>query len=216
MDQKIAQLYDEGKVEQAIHLLIKKIDQHPQQVANYLQLSTYLIEQGSLDQAQKLLEQAQHLVKEPQELNYNLAVCYYMQGDFDKALALLDQIPNDDLTLYQKALTYLKLGQGQKALAYALTIKKIDERIQELLGDIWLSLGENQQAQQMYLSIPDNKKNAKVYFLLGVTTLEKDRDQAQKYFAQAKQMDAKYYQQAMNQYASIMKMLNDKEKKNYE
>lgn len=216
MDQKIAQLYDEGKVEQAIHLLIKKIDQHPQQVANYLQLSTYLIEQGSLDQAQKLLEQAQHLVKEPQELNYNLAVCYYMQGDFDKALALLDQIPNDDLTLYQKALTYLKLGQGQKALAYALTIKKIDERIQELLGDIWLSLGENQQAQQMYLAIPDNKKNAKVYFLLGVTTLEKDRYQAQKYFAQAKQMDAKYYQQAMNQYASIMKMLNDKEKKNYE
>lgn len=216
MDQKIAQLYDEGKVEQAIHLLIKKIDQHPQQVANYLQLSTYLIEQGSLDQAQKLLEQAQHLVKEPQELNYNLAVCYYMQGDFDKALALLDQIPNDDLTLYQKALTYLKLGQGQKALAYALTIKKIDERIQELLGDIWLSLGENQQAQQMYLAIPDIKKNAKVYFLLGVTTLEKDRDQAQKYFAQAKQMDAKYYQQAMNQYASIMKMLNDKEKKNYE
>lgn len=216
MDQKIAQLYDEGKVEQAIHLLIKKIDQHPQQVANYLQLSTYLIEQGSLDQAQKLLEQAQHLVKEPQELNYNLAVCYYMQGDFDKALALLDQIPNDDLTLYQKALTYLKLGQGQKALAYALTIKKIDERIQELLGDIWLSLGENQQAQQMYLAIPDNKKNAKVYFLLGVTTLEKDRDQAQKYFAQAKQMDAKYYQQAMNQYASIMKMLNEKEKKNYE
>ena len=216
MDQKIAQLYDEGKVEQAIHLLIKKIDQHPQQVANYLQLSTYLIEQGSLDQAQKLLEQAQHLVKEPQELNYHLAVCYYMQGDFDKALALLDQIPNDDLTLYQKALTYLKLGQGQKALAYALTIKKIDERIQELLGDIWLSLGENQQAQQMYLAIPDNKKNAKVYFLLGVTTLEKDRDQAQKYFAQAKQMDAKYYQQAMNQYASIMKMLNDKEKKNYE
>lgn len=216
MDQKIAQLYDEGKVEQAIHLLIKKIDEHPQQVANYLQLSTYLIEQGSLDQAQKLLEQAQHLVKEPQELNYNLAVCYYMQGDFDKALALLDQIPNDDLTLYQKALTYLKLGQGQKALAYALTIKKIDERIQELLGDIWLSLGENQQAQQMYLAIPDNKKNAKVYFLLGVTTLEKDRDQAQKYFAQAKQMDAKYYQQAMNQYASIMKMLNDKEKKNYE
>ncbi|OXC13452.1 MULTISPECIES: tetratricopeptide repeat protein [Lactobacillus] len=216
MDQKIAQLYDEGKVEQAIHLLIKKIDQHPQQVANYLQLSTYLIEQGSLDQAQKLLEQAQHLVKEPQELNYNLAVCYYMQGDFDKALALLDQIPNDDLTLYQKALTYLKLGQGQKALAYALTIKKVDERIQELLGDIWLSLGENQQAQQMYLAIPDNKKNAKVYFLLGVTTLEKDRDQAQKYFAQAKQMDAKYYQQAMNQYASIMKMLNDKEKKNYE
>lgn len=216
MDQKIAKIYDEGKVDQAIHLLIKKIDQHPRQVENYLQLSTYLIEQGSVDQAQKLLEQAQHLVKAPQELNYNLAVCYYMQGDFDRALSLLDQIPNDDLTLYQKSLTYLKLGQNQKALAYALTIKKIDERVQELLGDIWLSLGENQQAKQIYLAIPDDKKTAKVYFLLGVTTLEKDRSQAQKYFAKAKKMDAKYYQQAMNQYASIMKMINDKEKKNHD
>ena len=154
MDKKIAQLYDNGKVDQAIHLLVQKIDQKPQNIENYLQLSTYLIEQGSVDQAQQLLEQAQHLVKKPQKLNYNLAVSYYMQGDFDKALALLDQIPNDDLTLYQKALTYLKLGQSQKALAYALTIKKVDDKVQELLGDIWMSLGENAQAQQAYLMIP--------------------------------------------------------------
>lgn len=213
MDKKIAELYDDGKVNDAIHQLIKKIDQKPQNVENYLQLSTYLIEQGSADQAQKLLEQAQHLVKKPQELSYNLSVCYYMQGDFDKALALLDQIPNDDLTLYQKALTYLKLGRSQKALAYALTIKKVDERIQELLGDIWMSLGESRQARQMYLAIPEIKRTAKVYFLLGVSTLEADRVQAEQYFAKAKQMDEKYYKRAMNQYASIMKMLNDKEKK---
>ena len=77
MDKKIAQLYDNGKVDQAIHLLVQKIDQKPQNIENYLQLSTYLIEQGSVDQAQQLLEQAQHLVKKPQELNYNLAVSYY-------------------------------------------------------------------------------------------------------------------------------------------
>ena len=213
MNNKIEKLYNEGKVDQAIHLLIKKIDEKPQNIENYLQLSTYLIEQGSADQAQKLLEQAQHLVKKPRELSYNLAVCYYMQGDLDKALNLLDQIPNDDLTLYQKALTYLKLGQSQKALAYALTIKKIDERVQELLGDIWLSMGEAKQAEQMYLAIPEDKRTAKVYFLLGVTTLEKDRDHAEKYFDQAKQMDIKYYHHAMNQYVSIMKMLNNKEKK---
>lgn len=213
MDKKIAQLYDNGKVDQAIHLLVQKIDQKPQNIENYLQLSTYLIEQGSVDQAQQLLEQAQHLVKKPQELNYNLAVSYYMQGDFDKALALLDQIPNDDLTLYQKALTYLKLGQSQKALAYALTIKKVDDKVQELLGDIWMSLGENAQAQQVYLMIPKDRRTAKIYFLLGVSTMEKDRTQAEAYFAKAKAMDEKYYKRAMDQYASIMKMLNDKEKK---
>lgn len=213
MDKKIAQLYDNGKVDQAIHLLVQKIDQKPQNIENYLQLSTYLIEQGSVDQAQQLLEQAQHLVKKPQGLNYNLAVSYYMQGDFDKALALLDQIPNDDLTLYQKALTYLKLGQSQKALAYALTIKKVDDKVQELLGDIWMSLGENAQAQQAYLMIPKDRRTAKIYFLLGVSTMEKDRIQAEAYFAKAKAMDEKYYKRAMDQYASIMKMLNDKEKK---
>lgn len=213
MDKKIAQLYDNGKVDQAIHLLVQKIDQKPQNIENYLQLSTYLIEQGSVDQAQQLLEQAQHLVKKPQELNYNLAVSYYMQGDFDKALALLDQIPNDDLTLYQKALTYLKLGQSQKALAYALTIKKVDDKVQELLGDIWMSLGENAQAQQAYLMIPKDRRTAKIYFLLGVSAMEKDRTQAEAYFAKAKAMDEKYYKRAMDQYASIMKMLNDKEKK---
>lgn len=213
MDKKIAQLYDNGKVDQAIHLLVQKIDQKPQNIENYLQLSTYLIEQGSVDQAQQLLEQAQHLVKKPQELNYNLAVSYYMQGDFDKALALLDQVPNDDLTLYQKALTYLKLGQSQKALAYALTIKKVDDKVQELLGDIWMSLGENAQAQQAYLMIPKDRRTAKIYFLLGVSTMEKDRTQAEAYFAKAKAMDEKYYKRAMDQYASIIKMLNDKEKK---
>lgn len=213
MDKKIAQLYDNDKINEAIHLLVQKIDQKPQNIENYLQLSTYLIEQGSVDQAQQLLEQAQHLVKKPQELNYNLAVSYYMQGDFDKALALLDQIPNDDLTLYQKALTYLKMGQSQKALAYALTIKKIDGKVQELLGDIWLSLGENDQAQQSYLAIPVDKCTAKIYFLLGVSTMEKDRNKAEAYFAKAKAMDEKYYKRAMDQYASIMKMLNDKEKK---
>ncbi|AEG40517.1 tetratricopeptide repeat protein [Lactobacillus kefiranofaciens] len=213
MDKKIARLYDDGQVEQAIHLLVQRIDQKPQNVENYLQLSTYLIEQGSVDQVQKLLEQAQHLVKKPLELNYNLAVAHYLQGDFDQALALLDQIPNDDLTLYQKALTYLKLGQSQKALAYALTIKKVDERVQELLGDIWLSMGESRQAKQIYLAIPENKRSAKIYFLLGVATLEEKRELAKQYFDRAKKMDIKYYQHAMKQYASIMKMLNDKEKK---
>ncbi|GAA3628673.1 tetratricopeptide repeat protein [Lactobacillus hamsteri] len=214
MDKKISELYDAGKIDRAIHLLIEKIDAHPQQVENYLQLSTYLIEQGSPDQAQKLLEQAEHLVKKPQELFYNLAVCYYMQGDFDKALNLLDRIPNDDLTLYQKSLVYLKLGQSQKALAFALTIKNIDERVQELLGDIWMSLGQLKEAEKTYFQIPDEKRSAKIYFLLGVTLFDHDRDQAEKMFAISKKMDEKYFQKAHDQYASILKLVNDKEKKN--
>lgn len=214
MDKKIAKLYDAGKVDRAIHLLVEKIDQNPKQVENYLQLSTYLLEQGSSDQAQKLLEEAMHLVNEPKELYYNLAVCYYSQGDFNKALNLLDQIKNDDLTLYQKALVYLKLGQGQKALAYALTIKHVDARVQELLGDIWLSLGDNKKAEASFKRIPSGKRTAKIYFLLGVTMLDHDRDEAEKNFNLAKEKDPKYYDQARNQYGNLMKLISGKDQKN--
>ena len=76
-----------------------------------------------------------------------------------------------------------------------------------------MSMGNNDTARQLYLKIPLEKRTAKIYFLLGVSTLEKDRTQAKEYFDRAKKMDEKYYKRAMDQYASIMKMLNDKEKK---
>ena len=49
MDQKINQIYEEGKVDQAIHALIEKIDHNPRETANYLQLATYLLDQGSAE-----------------------------------------------------------------------------------------------------------------------------------------------------------------------
>lgn len=214
MDKKIAELYDAGKVDRVIHLLVKKIDHEPKRIDNYLQLSTYLLEQGSSDQAQQLLEQALHLVEKPKELYYNLAVCYYAQGEFDKALKLLDQIKNDDLTLYQKALVYLKLGQSQKALAYALTIKEVDKRVLELLGDIWLSLGDNKQAEASFRKISEEERSAKIYFLLGVSLLDHDRDQAEGCFHQSEKMDPKYYARAKKQYGSLMELISGKGRKN--
>ena len=38
------------------------------------------------------------------------------------------------------------------------------------------------------------------------------KEEAEKFLAKSKKMDRKYYQQAENQYAAIMKMLSDKEK----
>lgn len=200
--------------EKQIHDLITKIDADPQNTENYLKLATCLIEQGSFDQATQLLEQAKHLVKNPQDLDYDLAVCLYLQGDFAKALELLSKIPNDDLVLYQKALVFLKLGQRQKALAHALTIKNIDNRVKELLGDIWLSLGDLTSAKSSYQQINENQRSAKVNFMLGITTLNDNRKEAEEYLCKAKQEDPKFYQQAQEQYDAILKMINDSEKKN--
>ena len=211
MDKEIDNLFNADKKDKAIHLLIEKIDRDPKDINNYLQLSTYLIEENSIDQALELLQKAQGLVNKPEELNYNIAICYYMQGEFEKALSLINTLPNDDETLYQKALIFMKLGQYQKALAYALTIKKMDDRTLELLGDIWLSLGDLSTAKQQFEKIAPSKRNAKVNFLLGLTIFDQDRDKAQKYFDRTKELDPAYFKQAQSQYAAIAKMLRGKD-----
>lgn len=211
MDKKIDNLYNSGQKNEAIHLLIQKIDQAPKKIDNYLQLSTYLIEENSIDQALELLQKAKALVAQPEELNYNIAICYYMQGEFQKALDLINTLPNDDETLYQKALIFMKLGQFQKALAYALTIKQLDSRSYELLGDIWLSLGDLKRANIEFEKILPAKRNAKVNFLLGLTVFDQDREQAQKYFDLSKKLDSTYFKHAEEQYAAIAKMLRGKD-----
>ena len=201
-------------VSKKIHQLITKIDKQPQNSENYLNLATYLIEQGSNDQATELLEKAKKLVTHPQDLDYDLAVCYYLQGKFDLALKILNQIPNDDLVLYQKALVFFKVGQSQKALAYALTIKNVDAKVLELIGDIWLSLGKTQEAESAYKKIDTEKRSAKINFMLGITVLARNRQEAEKYLTKSKKQDPKVFEQEKKKYASVLKLVNDARKNN--
>lgn len=214
MDKKIANLYDAGEVDKAIHLLVERINRDPKDIENYLQLSTYLIEQNASDQALELLEKARGLVNHPEELTYNIAVCYYLQGEFQKSLALLNSIKDDEETMYQKALIFMKLGQYQKALAYALTLKNQDERTLELLGDIWLSLGDLKTANQTYSQILKDQRNSKVNFLLGLTLFDTNPNEAEKYFKLSKNQDPKYFSQAQKQYNAVAKLIRGKNDKN--
>ena len=141
-------------------------------------------------------------------MTYDLAVCDYALGDFDQALARLAQIPDDDMTMYQKALVYLKLGQSQKALAYALSIKESDDRVKELIGDIWLALGDLAAARVSYLEIAEGQRTSKLNFLLGLTYFSQDRDKAEGFLAKSKEQDPKYYQKAKDQYESLLKLLS--------
>lgn len=214
MDKKIANLYDAGEVDKAIHLLVERINRDPKDIENYLQLSTYLIEQNASDQALELLEKARGLVNHPEELTYNIAVCYYLQGEFQKSLALLNSIKDDEETMYQKALIFMKLGQYQKALAYALTLKNQDERTLELLGDIWLSLGDLKTANKTYSQILKDQRNSKVNFLLGLTLFDTNPNEAEKYFKLSKNQDPKYFAQAQKQYNAVAKLIRGKNDKN--
>ena len=214
MTQKREKAANASAVSKKVHELITKIDEQPHNSENYLKLATYLIEQGSSEQATELLEKAKKLVAHPQDLDYDLAVCYYLQGKFDTALNILNQIPNDDLVLYQKALVFYKVGQSQKALAYALTIKNVDAKVLELIGDIWLSLGKTQEAESTYKKIGPEKRSAKINFMLGITILTRNRQEAEKYLAKSKKQDPKIFAQEQKKYSSLLKLVNDARKKN--
>lgn len=137
-----------------------------------------------------------------------------MQGDFAKSLTLLNSIADDEETMYQKALIFMKLGQYQKALAYALTLKNQDERTLELIGDIWLSLGDLKSANQTYNKISEDQRNAKVNFLLGLTLFDTNPDEAEKYFKLSKNQDPKYFAQAQKQYNAVAKLIRGKNGRN--
>ena len=137
-----------------------------------------------------------------------------MQGDFAKSLALLNSIPDDEETMYQKSLIFMKLGQYQKALAYALTLKNQDERTLELIGDIWLSLGDLKSANQTYSKILKDQRNAKVNFLLGLTLFDTNPDEAENYFKLSKEQDPKYFAQAQKQYNAVAKLIRGKNGRN--
>lgn len=202
------------KKEKDIHELIEKIDKDPHNTNNYLELSTYLIEENSIDQALELLQKAQKLVDDPKDLTYNIAICYYMNGDFEKSLSLINTLENTDETLYQKSLIFQKLGQYQKALAYALTIKEQDDRVLELLGDIWLSLGDLKTAHDTFKKINSKNRNAKVNFMLGVTLFDTNPKQARNYIDLADRQDPNYVKQAKKQFSSIAQLLRGKNDSN--
>lgn len=192
------------KINAIIEKLIKRIDENPNQTSNYLELSDILLEQGSFDQANQLLKKAAALVNQPKELSYNLVLSEYFLGNFSAALKILEKMPNTDANLYQKSLVYFKLGQPEKALAFVLSIKKNDEHTFELLGDLWLSLGDLKSAKNSFLQIPKTKRTAKTWFLLSVTTISQDQVEANKYLKKAKELDNEYVKSALVQYNTYL------------
>ena len=67
-------------------------------------------------------------------------------------------------------------------------------------------------AEETFLKIPEDKRSAKIYFLLGVTTFSSKRKMAKQYFTKSKLLDKKYYEKAKSQYNDLLKLISNKGK----
>lgn len=207
MNQQAQDLFEQGKTDEAVHLLVNQIDHNPKDIQGYLQLSLFLVKGNELEKAIELLLKAANIVEKPKDLYFNLATAYYLKGELEKALSLLNQLPDTADNLYQKALVYFNVQQYPKALAYAMTSDQknpSDSQTKELLGDIWLSMGDLKQASYYFNEAVKINPTAKSYVFLGICLYSENYEQAQVYFEKANEVNAKVAKQVLNQYESLL------------
>ncbi|MEJ6348340.1 tetratricopeptide repeat protein [Holzapfeliella sp. He02] len=212
MNKKAQDLFEQGQTDEAVHLLVEQIDQNPKETAGYLQLSLFLVKGNELEKAIELLLKAANLVENPKDLYFNLATSYYLKGDLEKSLNLLNQLPDTADNLYQKALVYFNVQNYQKALAYGMTAEQknpTDTQIQELMGDLWLAMGELTQAQRYFEKIIATKPTAKAYTFFGICLYSQDYQKAQDCFEQATKLDEPETKKILNQYESLLSAVKD-------
>ncbi|CAJ1186083.1 tetratricopeptide repeat protein [Companilactobacillus nantensis] len=198
MNKQAEQLFNQGDKEQAIKLVVADLNKNPKQLPEILQLSTYLVQAGDLEQAEELLARSLEMFKDNQDLLYNLGNVYYLADKFDKANTIFQNLINDDYAFeayFMMAKTLDQQGKRQMAIMYALTaVEKSPKDLQanELLADLLLANGNFQESLGFYQTANKIKPQAKYYFNMGLCAMNLHQDY-QNYLDQAKKLDEKYY-----------------------
>jgi hypothetical protein len=96
MNKQAEKLFNQGDKEQAIKLIVADLNKNPKQLPEILQLSTYLVQAGDLEQAEELLARSLEMFKDNQDLLYNLGNVYYLADKFDKANEIFQSLINDN------------------------------------------------------------------------------------------------------------------------
>lgn len=198
MNKKAEQLFKQGDKEAAIKLLVADLNQNAKQLPEILQLSTYLVQAGDLEQAEELLARSLEMFPNNQNLLYNLGNVYYLADEFDKANGIFQNLIDDNYAFeayFMMAKTLDQQGKKQLAIMYALTaVEKAphDQQAKELLADLLLANGNFDESLGFYQEANKIKPQAKYYFNMALCAMNLKLDY-QEYLNKAKQLDEKYY-----------------------
>ena len=197
MNKQAEKLFNQGDKEAAIKLIVADLNKNPKQLPEILQLSTYLVQAGDLEQAEELLARSLEMYKDNQDLLYNLGNVYYLADKFDKANDIFQNLVNDDYAFeayFMLAKTLDQQGKRQLAIMYALTAAEKspkDLQANELLADLLLANGNFQESLGFYKTANEIKPQAKYYFNMALCAMNLHQDY-QNYLDQSKKLDEKY------------------------
>lgn len=198
MNKKAEQLFNKGDKEAAIKLIVADLNKDPKQLTEILQLSTYLVQAGDLEQAEELLARSLEMFKDNQDLLYNLGNVYYLADKFDRANDIFQKLADDDYAFeayFMMAKTLNQQGKRQLAIMYALTATEKspkDLQANELLADLLLANGNFEESLEFYQKANKIKPQAKYYFNMALCAMNLKKDY-QSYLNKAKSLDEKYY-----------------------
>ncbi|WP_334332648.1 MULTISPECIES: tetratricopeptide repeat protein [unclassified Companilactobacillus] len=198
MDREAEKLFNQNKKEAAIKLLVADLNKDAHQLPKILQLSTYLVQAGDLEQAEELLARALEMFKNNQDLLYNLGNVYYLADKFDKANQIFKDLVDDNYAFeayFMLAKTLDQQGKRQLAVMYALTaVEKAPKDLQanELLADLLLANGNFKESLGFYQQANKIKPEAKHYFNMALCAMNLKQDY-QSYLNESKELDEDYY-----------------------
>lgn len=198
MNKKAEQLFNQGNKEAAIKLVVADLNQDPKQLPEILQLSTYLVQAGDLEQAEELLARSLEIFKDNQDLLYNLGNVYYLADKYDRANEIFQKLVDDNYAFeayFMMAKTLDQQGKRQLAIMYALTAAEKapnDLQANELLADLLLSNGNFHESLDFYKIANKIKPAAKYYFNMALCAMNL-HDDYQTYLNKSKELDADYY-----------------------
>jgi Flp pilus assembly protein TadD len=165
--------YRQGKASTGIALLTTAIAHEPDNAELHYTQGVIFESLGKAKEAQKAYQTAlTHHPEDPDTL-YNLGRLFYLQNDFDTALAYLDLAegfasPPDEMLLSLMAMIYEQQNNPELAIAYyekSLAIAPNQEDIGHYLGKLYLKTNQFDLAVSLLRNVATrNPKNAELQY----------------------------------------------------
>ncbi|MDB1104305.1 tetratricopeptide repeat protein [Lentilactobacillus parabuchneri] len=217
---------EEAKAKAAIHELVKKVDQDPDNYHNYYDLATFLVEAKDYEQAEELLMKALGLFDQATQdvqdtLKFGLGNVYYAAAEYDKAIKIFQEIADKKLqgeAYIMLAQSYMAKGDNKRAMVFALSAQSShhnDPDVNQMIGDNLFALGNFAQAGEFYdIVLKTQPDNGKANFNRGLVAMV-NGEEFEPYFEKAKRADPDYFNRGQEKLKDIEKVIQlNKDKKN--
>lgn len=194
---------NEAKSNKIVHELVGKVEREPDNPDVYYELGSYLTKIKDYSHAEELYKKAlSHFDEKNMKsdlLEYGLGNVFYEAELYPEAIQSFQKVTNQAMkenAFLMMAQSYMAQESYQQALAFAITAQEINPEsidTNELIGDIFLALGQFENAARYYdqvLKVDDN--HAKANFQRGLVGMVLGNP-SDAYFMRSKSSDEVYF-----------------------